>query len=140
MTGGSGDHYVFDSYAVLAYLQGEEGAEVVRGILGEAAEKKVEASMSLVNLGEVLYIVEREQSLEAAQAVLALIDSLPMSQHAVTRSMALQAAHLEARHRMSYADCFAAALAIELRASVVTGDPEFHSVEQEIPLVWLATK
>lgn len=56
---------------------------------------------------------------------------------AVTRPLALQAAHLKARHRMPSADCFAAALAVELQASVITGDPEFHSVEQQILVVWL---
>lgn len=131
------ERYVLDSFAVLAYLQGEGGAKEVRSILEKAAAGQAEVAMTVLNLGEVLYIVEREESLEAAQAVLATIDSLPVVQHVVTRPLALRAAHFKARHRMSYADCFAAALAAELRTSVVTGDPEFHSVEEEVPVVWL---
>lgn len=131
------ERYVFDGFAVLAYLQGEGGAGEVRSILEKAEAGQAEVAMTVINLGEVLYIVEREESLEAAQAVLATIDSLPVNQRPVTRPLALHAAHFKARHRMSYADCFAAALAVELQARVVTGDPEFRSIENEVPVVWL---
>jgi predicted nucleic acid-binding protein len=38
---------------------------------------------------------------------------------------------------MSLADCFAAALAIERKAEVYTGDPEFREVEKEVRIVWI---
>jgi len=38
---------------------------------------------------------------------------------------------------MSYADCFAAALAKDRKAHVVTGDPEFKQVEQEVQVLWV---
>lgn len=38
---------------------------------------------------------------------------------------------------MSYADCFAAALARKRQAELVTGDPEFREVEDEIKVVWI---
>jgi hypothetical protein len=39
---------------------------------------------------------------------------------------------------MSYADCFAAALAKIKNAELVTGDPEFKAVEHELKKVrWL---
>jgi len=52
----------------------------------------------------------------------------------------LAAAHVKAHHPISYADAFAVALAQEMDASVVTGDPEFECVEELIPVVWLPTK
>jgi predicted nucleic acid-binding protein len=39
---------------------------------------------------------------------------------------------------MSYADCFAAALAKSRKAELVTGDKEFKQVESEITVRWLA--
>ncbi len=131
------ERYVLDSFAVLAYLQAEPGAEQVRSILERTAAGESETAMALINLGEVLYTTERTRNLEAAQMVVALIDSLPVGQYAGTRALTLRAAHYKACHRMSYADCFAAALAVELGAHLVTGDPEFRSVEGEIPVVWL---
>ena len=40
-------------------------------------------------------------------------------------------------HRISYADAFAAALAQQLAAPVVTGDPEFRDIEGEVAVEWL---
>jgi predicted nucleic acid-binding protein len=38
---------------------------------------------------------------------------------------------------MSYADCFAAALAKQKKALLLTGDPEFKQVDSEITIDWL---
>jgi ribonuclease VapC len=47
------------------------------------------------------------------------------------------AAHIKARHPVSYADAFAVALAQEYGATVVTGDPEVRAVESLINVDWL---
>lgn len=129
-------HYVLDSYAILAWLQGEQGGRVVSRLLHQAGRDEAELTMSLVNLGEVLYILEREESLQAAQEAIALIDSLPVRQDPVDRNIVLQAAHCKARYRMSYADCFAVALAKKYAAVLVTGDPEFRQ-QSEVELLWV---
>ncbi|MCC6210625.1 MAG: hypothetical protein IT513_06225 [Burkholderiales bacterium] len=38
---------------------------------------------------------------------------------------------------MSYADCFAAALAKERKADLATGDKEFKQIEGEVSVRWL---
>jgi predicted nucleic acid-binding protein len=48
-----------------------------------------------------------------------------------------QAAIYKAMHRMSYADCFAAALSKQKNAELLTGDPEFKAVEKDIRIHWL---
>jgi ribonuclease VapC len=93
--------------------------------------------MSVVNLGEAAYITEREQSLEAAQALLAAFDQLSIKLVDADRTLALDAAHVKAHQRVSYADAFVVALARRLDAVVVTGDPEFGQVEQLVPVDWL---
>ena len=49
----------------------------------------------------------------------------------------LAAAWLKAEYPISYADAFAASLAQELGASLVTGDPEFKKIKQNLSLIWL---
>ncbi|MGA7379837.1 MAG: PIN domain-containing protein [Terriglobales bacterium] len=48
--------------------------------------------------------------------------------------MADSAAAFKARFKLSLADVFAAALAKEKKAELVTGDPEFKSLDREIKI------
>ena len=85
-------------------------------------------------------IIERERGLPAAQKALAAIEQLPIEWLPATRERILQAAHIKASARLSYADAFAAAAASEFKGSVLTGDPEFAEAENEIPVTWLPRK
>lgn len=131
--------YVLDSYALLAYLQGEPGGARVRELLASASQGGCRLSMSVVNLGEVLYIVERARGLAKAQETLARIDELPVEIVAADRALTLEAAHLKAHCPIAYADCFAAALARLRNAPLVTGDPEFRRLppEQGVQVEWV---
>ena len=98
-----------------------------------------ELLLNVVNLGEVAYIVERERGLPQAQATLASIDELPIEIIEISSQLALTAAHIKARYPIAYADCFAAALAMENEAALVTGDPEFKEpcLEFSVQLIWI---
>lgn len=63
--------------------------------------------------------------------------ALPIEFHSASRALADIAADLKARYKLSLAASFAAALAKEKKAQLVTGDPEFKSVEKEIKINWL---
>ena len=130
---------VLDSFAILAYLEGEPGMPRVRTLLTEAAKGTLTLHLSVINLGEVLYIIEREQGLVAAQRALAALDQLPIQVQPAERSVVLAAARLKARHPISYADAFAVVAAQEHRAVLVTGDPEFKSLETDglLKVEWL---
>lgn len=131
--------YVLDSFALIAYFEGEKGQELIIGLLEQAAKSRFELFLSVVNLGEIAYIVERERGISKAQETLARIDELPVSICDTDRRLALAAAHLKAQYPIAYADCFAAALAQEKDAALVTGAPEFRSagVDTEVALMWL---
>lgn len=122
--------YVLDSFAVLAYLAAEKGMRRVRQVLSEASDGSCTVYCSLINLGEVVYIVERERGISQAQEALGLIDQLPIEILPASREAVLAAAHIKAGHALSYADAFAAAAAQALDAVVLTGDPEFESVKE----------
>lgn len=128
--GGKSKAYVLDSFAVLAYLTAEAGMPRVREVLDEASAGRCTVYLSLINLGEVAYIVERERGLARAQETLGLIDQLPIEVLPATKEAVLAAAHVKAGHPLAYADAFAVAAAQTLDAVVLTGDPEFDSVRK----------
>lgn len=129
--------YILDSFALLAFLEGENSAQVVEGILYEAEQGKCQAVMSLINLGEVAYITEREQGLPQAQAVLAAVQQLPVQILPAGPDAVFSAAHLKAQYRLSFADAFAAAAAQEFGGILLTGDPEFRFLSDVIRIHWL---
>ena len=132
--------YVLDSYALLAYLEAEQGNDRVRELLEDAKDRKCNICMCMVNLGEVMYIVERERGLHKAQETLARIDELPIEIVNADRTLTLAAAHLKMDCPIAYADCFAAALSQLKTATLVTGDPEFRKVKPDynLKIEWLA--
>jgi predicted nucleic acid-binding protein len=132
--------YVLDSYALLAYFEGEPGSEQVRRLLEAAKEGQCRLYMCVINLGEVMYIVERERGLPKAQEILARVDELPIEVINVDRTLTLAAAHLKADCPIAYSDCFAAALSQMKSATLVTGDPEFNKIKADrgICIQWLA--
>ncbi len=129
--------YVLDSYAMFAYMEGEVGAEKVAAILKEALNNKAELFISVINWGEIYYIVLREQGRTAADLYLRTIERYPLKIVDADRELTLKAAELKAFNKMSYADAFAASLAIEKKAKLVTGDREFKSVEGKVKIVWI---
>ncbi len=102
--------YVLDSYALLAYFEAEPGSDRIRELLEAAKGEQCHLYMCVVNLGEVMYIVERERGLPKAQETLARIDELPIEIVNADRSLTLAAAHLKMDCPIAYGDCFAAAL------------------------------
>lgn len=132
----SAEQYILDSWAVLAWLENEPSKKIVTDLLRQAEHDEITLWMTVINIGEVLYITEREKALSDAQTALAIIDSLPIKQVEASRTLALQAAHYKARYRMSYADCFALALAKQLQGTLVTGDPELRN-QQEAEVLWI---
>ncbi len=132
------ERYVLDSFALLAYLEKESGGAAVEEILAACDQAAAESWLSIVNFGEVLYITEREQGLQAAQKVVAAIDQLPVNVVEADRSQTFAAAHIKAHYAVSYAGAFAIALAQEVEGQVVTGDPEFEKIEAIVPVRWLS--
>jgi predicted nucleic acid-binding protein len=47
------------------------------------------------------------------------------------------AARFKARNKLSYADCYAAALAKLKGANLVTGDQEFMALQSQITIQWV---
>lgn len=129
--------FVLDSFAMLALLGREPGSQEVADLLRKAQEEKTRVLMTWVNAGEVAYIVERRWGMERLYTALAVMEATALEIVSVERELALMAAHIKAEHAIAYADAFAAALAQQCAATLVTGDPEFRLLEEVLDIHWL---
>ncbi|WP_297055599.1 type II toxin-antitoxin system VapC family toxin [Thermosulfurimonas sp.] len=129
--------FVLDSYAILAFFQKEPGSDAVYNLLKEALAERVFLFLSIINLGEIFYITAKRLSLLEAKEIINDVQSLPIRIENAPFDRVLKAAEIKASYPLSYADSFAAALAEELKATLVTGDPEFKSLKDRISILWL---
>jgi predicted nucleic acid-binding protein len=131
---------VLDTWSLIAYFEDEPAAEQVANIIGDAHENSTPLLMSVVNAGEVWYLFARKSSEADADQIISELRQLGIEFVGIDWALARQAATFKSKHRMSYADCFAAALAREQRAELVTGDREFKQVEGELRIRWLRSE
>jgi len=131
---------VFDSWALVAFLEDEPAAEKVEELIAEAHEAGMALLMTTVNLGEVWYSFARSRSEADADAAVAQIVRLGFEVVDADWELTRQAAAFKARYKLAYADCFAAALAKIKKIEAVTGDPEFKQLEGQVKIHWLEGK
>jgi predicted nucleic acid-binding protein len=93
--------------------------------------------MTDVNYAEVKYSILKKDGVDAWAEAAKILPGLPIDFHSTTRELAEIAADFQARFKMSLADAFAAALAMEKNADLVTGNVEFKPLEKEIKIHWL---
>ena len=117
-----------DSWAVLAWLDGEEpAAEIVQGALDSERP-----TISWINLVEIEYQVRRQHGAQEAEAVLGRLRELVDAElPGVARMHAVAA--LKAEHPIALADCFAIATAAAKNDTLITGDPEILERADQIP-------
>jgi uncharacterized protein len=130
---------VLDSWALIAFFEDEPAAEEVERLLIKAEAGTHKLLLSVVNWGEIYYGTMRKVSQEAAEQKAREIAGLAIEIVPVETDLNLvrQAAIYKATKNLSYADAFAAALAKIRNTELVTGDPEFKEIENEIKISWL---
>ncbi len=129
--------YVLDASALIALLQKTPGAYKVNELLKEALQERAKVLMSAVNYGEVYGKILREYGPEQALTAVQALSPLPIEVLDATPQRACGAADVKAKHKLYYADGFAAALAIEYKATLVTSDSDFRKLGHSFPVVWL---
>jgi ribonuclease VapC len=129
--------WLLDSFALLAFLNGERGFEKVKSLLRAAEAAAEPLLMNEINIGEVYYITAKARSLEHAEEVLRRLEALPIRAVSNAFDDVLEAARIKARTTVAYADAFAVATAVRANAVLVTGDPEFRSVTHLVKIEWL---
>jgi len=129
--------FLFDSHALLAFFQNEEGAEVVYNILQKSRGKRMSRLICIINLGEIIYMTKKRFGDQKKIEILGRIHQLAFKVLSVSDILVYQAAEIKAEYPISYADCFVVACAREHGATIVTGDPEFKNVEHLVQIEWI---
>lgn len=125
--------YVLDANALIGFFEGRQPAsDRVRKLLAEADRTGNPLWMSAVNWGEVYSIEWRRHGEAMARQAEAHLERLPVVVIAADRDRATRAAALKQIHNLGYADSFAAELAIDRAASLVTADPEFSKLGKKL--------
>lgn len=128
---------ILDSFALLAFLQDEPGAQTVEDFILQAQDGKINLAMCVVNLGEIWYSISRKSSAETADHYIEQIQGLPIEIINADWKLTRLAAAYKVNRNVSYADCYVVALAKLYDGQVITGDREFKFVENEIEIIWL---
>jgi len=129
---------LLDSYALLAYLNKEDGFEKVRNVLASAQKSGLPVLMNELNVGETYYILYRKRGHEQAEYFLdTVLAGLPISMISNDFNAVISASKIKAQHALSFADCFAVVTAQRENAVILTGDPEFKNVEKLVKIDWL---
>ena len=117
-----------DSWAVLAWLDGDEPAsEVVQRSFDSGRP-----TMSWISLIEVEYTVRLEHGSTEAAATLSQVRKLVIEDLPGVTCMRSVAA-LKADHAIALADCFAIATAAASGSTLITGDPEMVDAAERLP-------
>jgi predicted nucleic acid-binding protein len=110
----------------------------VEKLLHAATSGRHTLLMHVINWGEIYYTAMRRGGESAAKSVAADIGQMPINIVESTNfELVRQAAAFKATKKLSYADCFGAALAKIRRVEFVTGDAEFRTMESELKIGWL---
>ena len=126
--------YVLDANALISFLEGRPAAPKVRSLIEDVQRSDSPLLLSAVNWGEVFYVSWRLHGEGLARAIESKLRRLPILVMAADQERATRAAALKQKHNLSYADSFAAELAIDYKAWLVTADPEFSKVGKALPV------
>ena len=129
--------FVFDSSAIVSYFENRPAKSKAFQYIEQVQLKHAEARMSVINYGEVVYLFWRKGGDTNVAKLDDLVLRLPIILEPVDISASRHAAMLKARHQLPYADSFAASLAMRLNGTLVTADPDFKKLGQQLKILWI---
>jgi len=132
--------YVLDTSALLAFTDGEDGADNVADLLRQGIEAQATLLVSFASWTEIYYVLLREQGRDKARAWIARLKELPLERVESNETMGLVAGEIKAAYHLSFADAWIAALSKDRHATLVHKDPEFEPLDGEIALLALPYK
>ena len=122
--------YVLDTSAIFTLTKAEDGSEVVEDILNLAKKGKNAAYLSFASFMELYYVTWQEKGEDAAKELIILVKALPVHMVDSNERITLSAGRIKANHRLSVADAFIAATAMDKNAVLVHKDPELEVISK----------
>jgi predicted nucleic acid-binding protein len=127
---------VFDASALMTFFENRSGADKVEKLIRLGVEGKRQLFMSVVNWGELYHSTWRTKGPGVARKNIEEIAQLPLEIVDADLDLTRTAAELRAEHKLPYTDGFAAALALQRKASLATSDRDFATVEKKLDILW----
>jgi len=129
------EKYLLDACAVIAYLNDEEGADKIEGLLWESDQRSKVLFLHEVNLHEVYYGVYRDEGEQLAEETYNRVVNLPIKIVAgLKKNVFKEAGRLKAIYKVSLA------VAKVRRIPLVTCDHhEFDPIQEknELDFLWI---
>nr|MDO8062474.1 type II toxin-antitoxin system VapC family toxin [Candidatus Freyrarchaeum guaymaensis] len=123
--------YLFDTKALIAFFNNEEGAEFVEKLLGEVDEDKAEGFISSITLTEIYYLYSRRVGGEVARKRVEQIRLSNLKVVPIDEKVALKAGEYKVK-AIPIADALIAASAYSVGAKIVTDDKHFEGLDVEV--------
>ena len=134
------ENYVLDTSAIFTLTKGEDGSDTVEDILYLAGKGKCTVNLSFASFMEIYYITWMAKGESAAKELIILVKSLPVQKIDSNERITLSAGRIKALHRLSVADAFIAATAIDRKSVLVHKDPELKVISQYTEILELPYK
>ena len=132
--------YLFDTSAIFTFTKAEDGCDIVEDILNRAKKGKYNVYLSFASFMELYYITWQEKSEAAAKELIILVKSLPILRVDSNERITLLAGRIKANYKLSVADAFISATAIDKGAVLVHKDPEIEVISDYIETLELPYK
>jgi predicted nucleic acid-binding protein len=133
--------YVFDTSALLRYLDDEAGAERLTEIIEGHLEGKCRIAMSAVNWGEVATKLFQRKGRRQFETIFSELESLGFEIVAATASRAVNSGLIKAERKIPYADAFGVDLASDSPDHVlITADFDVKPAANDIKIEFLPKK
>ena len=132
--------FVLDAWPIIEWLLGKQPAARNFTLFLNASEiAGTRLLITRINQGEILYTLAKRLSQKDEALARIELDRLWLELVSIDDRLVDQATELKKTYACSYADCFAAALAMREAASLVTGDLEFLKLRSDglLELEWL---
>ena len=124
---------------MIGFFEDQPGiARKVQDVFELALQNDTPVLMAAVTWGEVFYVEWRYRGEDNAYRAQARTHQLPLAIIAVDQQRATRAGAIKQKHGLGYADSFAAELAIERSAWLVTADREFEKMGKQLFTLMLA--
>ncbi len=132
--------YVLDTSAFFTLTRGEQGEGQVERILQDAKKKHCSVYVSFITLTELYYVTWQMQGEDEAQKMVGLMNGLSVEYVHSNDQLSLSAGRIKATHKLSLADAFIAATALEKQAILIHKDPELEPMSKYVETVQLPYK
>ncbi|MDQ1329176.1 MAG: uncharacterized protein QG641_2465 [Candidatus Poribacteria bacterium] len=132
--------YVLDTSAFFAYFDDEDGADTIQNLFEKSKNREIKIFASFVSYMEVFYITYHDEDEESAKCRIDLMDELAINRIDSNQELGLLAGRVKANYKLSFADAWIAATAIEFDAILVHKDPEFLELKNRIKMLELPYK